>query len=237
MSTAFVVAGNSYPRASGLSVVGRGREPVIGAGGEDDGSGFAFTRPGDGSKVRFRKGKTTLHPLPDDKSQFLLRGANGKAMKWLADDDGAVGVMIVGNFGRRGGKCMDEYGNFEELPDADTQEESALSMFVHYNRNMKAVIEGGLTTVGGNYRMDPPNGDETDFLVHLDNNPNGKMDNIQTAGPEIYSREYGFWLDGWLSRKKRPKGVYLSFAVFSISACDTLVTLVTSKCHKGLGAV
>ena len=26
-------------------------------------------------------------------------------------------------------------------------------------------------------------------------------------------------------------------AVFSISACDTLVTLVTSKCHKGLGAV
>ena len=25
--------------------------------------------------------------------------------------------------------------------------------------------------------------------------------------------------------------------VFSISTCDTLVTLVTSKCHKGLGAV
>ena len=38
-------------------------------------------------------------------------------------------------------------------------------------------------------------------------------------------------------RVELPKIILHLLPVFSISACDTLVTLVTSKCHKGLGAV
>ena len=158
---------------------------------------------------------TNFFPLRPRKSEFVRRGATGMAVEWLTMASGLVtGVMIAGNYGRPGGKCIDDLGNFLFMLDADTQEESALSFIANNGPNILAQIVEKLTRGGiAKYRMTPPKGKETDFEV-LDgtDEDGGKVVNIQTAGHELYRREFGFHLTGYQALgPQQIQGVYLSF--------------------------
>lgn len=163
-------------------------------------------------------------PMSDEKGQFVRVGAEGgQAVTMLQDGLGPVGLMIAGNFVSPGGSCMQwveyELGlwslQFVADPGSRKQQESALSFIVHENEAVHAAISEKLShgTIG-KYRMKPPKGDETDFLVFDGSDETGgKEVDCQTAPPDLYGREYGFWVPNY----KRPgptwtpKEVYLSF--------------------------
>jgi hypothetical protein len=158
---------------------------------------------------------TNFFPLRDDKSEYVHIDATGTAMQWLTEASPLItGVMIAGNYGRPGGNCIDEWGEFVFLPKAKTQEESVLSLFADNGPHVQAHIVKQLTTGRiAKYRMKLPTGNQTDFEV-LDgtNDAGGEWINIQTAGHEPYFREFGFNLAGFQARGSQYiQGVYLSF--------------------------
>ena len=142
----------------------------------------------------------TIFPVPDSSSEFIKVGATGRAVQWLQDEAGPVGVMIAGNFGRPGGACMDSNNQFEFHSHARTQEESALSFIATLDpSNLHTIARELSAGVGSRYRMQPPEGTSDDFAV-LD--ANDELVDIQTAGPDMYRKQYGFWVE---------PDVYLSF--------------------------
>ena len=110
---------------------------------------------------------TTFFPVHENPNEFIKKGATGKAVHWLQDKNGSVGVMIAGNFGRPGGACMDSADQFVFQHKAHTQEESALSFIADLDkRNLKEIARQlGRSGFGSKYRMMPPNGTPNDFLV------------------------------------------------------------------------
>ena len=152
--------------------------------------------------------KTLYWPLRDHPDDYIAPGATGKALEWLEGRSGpTTGVIIAGNYGRPGGGCIDVDGNFVDCTGVDTQEESVLSFFAAKSETIKKTIVTNLTTgTIGTYRMGLPKGEQTDFDVRDGTDHNGgELVNIQTAGEELYRREYGFVLSG------AAINIYLSF--------------------------
>jgi len=114
----------------------------------------------------------------------------GQPLAWLFDREGAVGLMVCGNWMRPGGATFNPQGEFSLMLYAKTQEEAALSFLASLNQHWLNQVICGLTDAMGSMAS-APKGDETDFNVKL---PDGTSVNIQKAVPEFYRREiYRFW--------------------------------------------
>ena len=159
---------------------------------------------------------TEYFPLDSTNSdEFILVGKRGKAVNWLNRDNAdKCGVMIAGNFGRPGGACIDKNGRWKDHTRSKTHEESVLSFFANDNETIQTQIVKTLTegTIGNQYRMALPRGDQRDFMVCDGTDEHGgNWVNIQTAGDELYRREYGFDIVGYKSEQGNDKAIYLSF--------------------------
>ena len=105
---------------------------------------------------------------------------------------------------------MDSRNQFQFKHNVKTQEESALSFIAGLGTCNKEEIAkqlGSSSGVGSRYRMQPPNGTQEDFAVQTGNSHTDYA-NIQTAGPALYQRHYGFWVG---PSSGSGQGIYLSF--------------------------
>lgn len=151
---------------------------------------------------------------------------NSISWRWLTATDKKVGVMIAGNLGRPGGACVNYDGNvygqsstnregmtfkWVDHKEAKTQEESTISCLGLFHKN-KDILQEKLFARTRLYGMRPPQGDDSDFQVKIDENGSAKTGwtqhpsiikvNVFTEeiiGPRhaqkcrnVYEREYGF---------------------------------------------
>lgn len=143
----------------------------------------------------------------------------------ILDQNGAIGIMIAGNFARPGGACMQiidsqsKLCKFKSCPHAKTQEESVLSCIYEIHKDNEIIMLKQLQHFTSIFGMSMPKGDKNDFYA-IDSA--GQNFDIQKSDDvKKYSREFSFWAKSPNSQNKK-NGILLSFVngPNASSSCD-----------------